>query len=451
MFKKQVQLWQALRDRHSLARHIRTLRIEWGRWYPGPYDFTGEGFEKRVGYIISNTRNLVHVEFVFHEIVDPTLLSDLVLRLTTLPVKPRVSWIDRGAYDDLSAIWDLILQHKDVLPVFKVDLVALSVKELGHMAKLPDLERLNIHARSDKGFGDSLHRHLDALRKLKKLTVIQSSFGDPLSTLPHNLRILRLHLDSRMSNTTWTAICVLRALEELSIWAQSAEEGPPCRFQSAKLRLFHYELHSSNSTGYQRASNVFKECHRLSRAIIGLPNPLTLFSKMPAIDSLSSLDLARGNFESSLTFQDIVDIAEKLPHLRYFTTWWPNDKSGRPERLTSSQAHCLAEAFTKLEEIEFRFIKSIWSEYKQWNDLQAHKSQMIQHSLPDNMLLNPIRFSSLGKPSQYPSLQSLDMHLLIDAISPCLHVCTAISKQPSVFLSLKQVRRHSGHLYYHPF
>jgi hypothetical protein len=224
--------------------------------------------------------------------VDPDQFSKVMLMLRDSHHKPTLTFKRMGNIVDNNAVYDLLLHHQDTLPVVKLDLGRTTLQRLQYIPKFHHLERLTILPDNNEECRD-LNRHLDSLRNLRKLTVLSQS--EPFISFPHNLRILRLYKAvgcSPIHHTTWAAVCGLRSLEELAIREYCAEGGPPCRFQSANLRMFRYSLRyddSNNSASRQHISTVFKACRRLSCADINLPRSVPAFSIVPASDTLLDL------------------------------------------------------------------------------------------------------------------------------------------------------------------
>lgn len=232
--------------------------------------------------------------------------------------------------------------------------------------------------------------------------------------------------------------------------------------------MFRYSLRyddSNNSTSRQHISTVFEACRRLSCADINLPRSVPAFSIVPASDTLTSLTITDGC--ESNTFENLIEFAQKVPNVRQLKSCWPslnNQQIYTPTRLTDSQAQRLSKAFTKLVEIEFRLDYRQWTDYKKQYDFQAPEFQTIPDSLFENMPVDSKQLG-FGKLSHYFLVQLFEAHLLTDGSSPCLQICTAFSPSSSpadppprlngflyaygsVFLSLKQVRRHHNHLYW---
>lgn len=407
--------------------------------------------------------------------VNPDQFSKVMLMLRNSHHKPTLTFSRVIHIDDNNAIYDLLLHHRDVLPVVTLDVWNTTLQRLHYISKFHHLEQLTILPDNNEESRD-LYRHLDSLQNLRKLTVLLRP--EPVTSFPRNLHILRLYkaVDrAPILHATWTAVCDLRSLEELTIRQYCAEGGPPCRFQSANLRTFCYGLEyddPSDSTSHQHISTVFKACHRLSCADLDLPRSVPAFSIVPASDILTSLTIT--NDCESNTFENLTEFAQKVPNVRQFKSYWPllsNQEIYTPTRLTDSQAQRLSKAFTKLAEIEFILNNMLWTDYKKRYDFQAPEFQTIPNSLFENMPLDSKQLGS-GKLSHYFLVQLFEAHLLNDGTSPCLQICTAFSppsspagslpssqadilpvldryryRGVSVFLSLKQVRRHHNHLY----
>ena len=419
-------------------------------------------------YVLRHASNLHDIEFVLYDELNPETLSSALKSLTRLTRTPRVSFDRRPNTDgEHPALGDTIQQFKDKLTIVKLDAKA-SPADLQYVAGFHQLERLNVYSTSE--FHD-LRRFLNGIPLIKLTVVVQADHL--ISSLPPKLRILRLYLfNSTLFHTTWSAVCGLKHLEELIIRCAGVEEqvedGPPCRFNSSNLRTFEFSVDTPIDTNLARQilspvlensspSVVEVELNNLESAVL---HPI--FTRSYALSSLviyfNSHIYDKSN---SYTFENLLAGVKNAPRLRNALLPWPmgNGEGEITQRLSYTHAQELANAWPNLEEIEFRLSPCLnQNKYSSWSGFDSFTLK-----IPKNM---PFDLQKLQFPfwrlSHWALLQSFKMDKFIDDASPCLNLCTLFfqfgdenypdttpgyRQNISVFLSLKQVRRHADHLY----
>ena len=424
-------------------------------------------FETRLEYVLRHASNLHDIEFVLDDELNPDNLFSALKSLTRLTRTPRVSFDRRPNTDgEHPALGRVIQQFKNKLTIVKLDAKA-SPADLQYVAGFHQLERLNVYATSEfRG----LRRFLNGIPLIKLTVVVQGD--DLISSLPPKLRILRLYLfGSTMFHETWSAVCGLKHLEELIIRCSGVEleDGPPCRFNSSNLRTF--ELSVDNTSDVDLARQILSpvlENSSPSVVEVDLDNLESavlppIFTKSYALSSLViSSDSHTYDEFNSYTFEDLLAGVKNAPRLENAQLPWPtvNGEGETTPRLSYTHAQELANAWPNLDEIEFRLSPCLnQNQYSSWSGFDSFTLK-----IPENM---PFDRQKLQFPfwrlSHWALLQSFKMDKFMDDASPCLNLCTLFFKfgdenypdttpgdggqNISVFLSLKQVRRHAGHLY----
>jgi len=421
-----------------------------------------------VEYVLRHASNLHHIEFVLDDELNPEILSSALKSLIRLNRTPRVSFDRRPSTDgEHPALGVVIQQFKDKLTIVKLDAKA-SQADLQYVAGFHQLERLNVYSTSE--FHD-LRRFLSGIPLIKLTVVVQCD--DLISSLPSKLRILRLYLfRSSLFHETWSAVCGLKHLEELIILCDGVEDGPPCRFNSSNLRTFEFSVDTPFDTPFD--ANL---AHQTISSVLENSSPSVVEVKLNNLESaflhpiftrnyaLSSLVISSDPFSyhksNVYTFEDYLAGVKNTPRLQNAQLPWPTGNSGEGEttqRLSYTHAQEFANAWPNLDEIEFRLRPYLQqNKYSSWSGFDSFTLK-----IPENMPFDRQKLQ-FWRLSHWALLQSFKMDMFIDDASPCLNLCTLFfdfgdKNYPDtttgyrhnicVFLSLKQVRRHAGHLYF---
>lgn len=310
--------------------------------------------------------------------------------------------------------------------------------------------------------------------------------GD-IDSFPHTLETLNLHGDSELlDNSVWNAICGLRNLRHLQLvhfeidrWENSIS------FQSSNLRSFFANVTTEPETNIvsQMIQPIYQSCRSLTTVELILwtsfsTDFLLRLLQNPALSSLTVTCYGA----SPYAFQDLVEGAKNAPNLKKLKLPWPatlgvrsNNTDGSmdwksprdhsmdfPERLTFEQSQQLAASLPKLQQIRFDLdeaeeaCNAYWTsdEYPFW-PITASKVMPLYLRNIDIEFWRNSHYAFL--------LQSFKKARFLDKRSDCLNICTVFFhfNDPrqletkffgllgiSLFLSLAQIRRHNGILYY---
>lgn len=448
-------IWKSLRLRPHLASHVRKVRIN---CYITKY-MKHTLYAERLTRFFLHADHLSHVELEVDRPGSQEILFIILSCLAKLKNKPKVSFLRMPGNEGENAlgIRELIIRFKDKLQIIKLETDSAPA-DLQYAAKFHQLERLNVHSSTgEKSF--DLCQYVNLLPLVKMAVCVQAN--DMMRTFPERLRILRLYLFySTLFHETWRAICSLKSLDELIIGAKDVEGGPLLQFESSDLRKIHIyvDSNSDETVTCRIFSPIFQNCRHLRTAVLGM-NPLSSILSSIQIPSSTLSSLHVKDHLCSYTFQNLVDNAGKLPMIRDTILPWPicDQDYQAPERLTFQLALRLSNAWCRSDEIEFRLKQSEQTQYWKWSEFDS-----LPLRIPSDMPLDHCnRNLPYHRGSHLAQLQSFKMARLIEESSPCLNICTVFfhyydknypdtkgkwGQDIVVFLSLKNVRRHRGHL-----
>ena len=310
---------------------------------------------------------------------------------------------------------------------------------------------------------------------------IWSSLGE-INSFPDTLEALNLYGDNEiLSNSVWAAICNLRNLQRLKLAHFSIDHWEePIPFRSSNLRTLFANVAAEREFNIttQIIRPIYQSCQSLTSVELILWTSLSTDFLLCLIQNptLSSL-IVTSRGASPYKFQDLVKGAKNAPNLKELTLPWPatlglygNNPDGSmdwtsprdhssdvPERLTFEQSQQLAASLPKLEQIRF--------------DIDGAEEACNAYWTCDEIPFWPIGDLrtidvEFWRKSPYVLLwQSFKTARFLDEPSPCLNICTVFFhfNDPNfpdtkfnglmgitLFLSLKQIRRHDNTMYRTP-
>ena len=442
-------------------------------------------FETRIEPILQSCRNLRRIELETRtwKKSQPWLIAVLNI-LNGIENRPSLSLSfndvqpeDRLEDDEIYERADPVLRIKDKLPVKSLYIsTRWSPIKLRFLSQFRQLETLTLsgHFATTEGFG---WEDLETVFKGVPLSKLIVYCPNIIHTFPSSLKSLCLDEDlygrCPLNYITWRAICRLKGLTELELDYSTVDEwDDPCEFLS-DLRSFSASISCDTAFVQQVLQPIFSRSSRLASLkfdVVGTH----LSSELMRCLATASHALCRLNVNvyrgAPYCFRDLADGYKISPNLTRLTLPWPallgeeitptetqrrfyaKCRNGIPERLTFQNCKCLAASFPRLDKIEFVIRKE--------NMATTFSRYWLRRS---HMPTVPLQSEKIGDwwTTYLERLQSIKMAKFIDASSPCLNICSILfhfedpdcrketathrfSEDIVIFLSLDQVRKHSG-------
>ena len=443
-------------------------------------------FAERVDFIIRNTRHLRTVDFRVPKDLTDGVLETFTSALDGLKQKPEIFLSISGPVisdeGEETPVREVLLKMKDIAPVTKLEIWMGEFREaLKFVSRFHQLQKISIFPTVEMESDNALDfdRLLGGL-PLTKMT-IWSSLGEIIS-FPHRLETLYLYGDSKtLSNNVWAAICNLRHLQRFKLAhfnIDSCEDHIP--FQSSNFRTLFVNFTAELETNITSRiiQPIYQNCPSLTSIELVLWTCLSSDFLLCLLQNptLSSL-IVTCYGASPYTFQDLVDGAKNAPNLKKLRLPWPatlgfdsNNMDGSmdwrsardhsfdvPERLTFEQSQQLAASLPKVQQIRFDIDddEEACNTYWTWDEFPFWPVGTPEY-MPLDLRNVHVEF---WRKSQYAVLQSFKMARFLDESSACLNICTVFFHfndpnypdtkflglmRITLFLSLKQIRRHDG-------
>ena len=389
-----------------------------------------------------------------------------------------------GDESEENAVGEALLKMKDIVPVTNL-VIKLDglVKGFEFVSQFHHVRGISIFP-TEELMSDRI-RDLD--RSLGGLPLINMAIWSwwDVTSFPHTLEDLNFYGDAEMlSSSIWAAVCNLRNLQHLKLAHFDIDRwDDPIPFQSSNLRTLFANIASESEIKImsQIIRPIYQSCQSLTSVELILWTSLSsdfllcLFQN-PTLSSLTVTSLGA----SPYTFQDLLEGAKNTPNLKKLMLPWPATlgidhngpeglmdwRSSRdhsfdvPERLTFEESQQLAASLPKVQQIRFDIDGAVEADNQYWN---WDEFDLWPIGTPETMPLDLRNIDvEFRRKSQYAVLQSFKMARFLDKVSACLNICTVLFhfNDPdypdtkltglmgiTLFLSLKQIRRHCGILY----